>query len=371
MKPLARWITAALAALHGLIHVLGVAKGFGIAVIDTLPTLIPVAVAWLWLASAVLLLAFAASVAARLPHWWAIGSLALIVSQFTIATSWSDARIGTVANLVLALPVLYGWLAHGPWSSEARYRRGAAAMVASATADAAPLVADADLAGLPDPVAAYLRRSGAVGGPRVRGFEARFRGRIRSDSHAAWMPFVARQTSTYRPHAARLFHMDATMRGLPVAVLHEFHEGHARMRGRLLSAVPVVNAAGPELDSSETVTIFNDLCVFAPAALLDAPVAWEQLDARRVRGCYTNAGITVSADLVFDDAGDLVDFVSPDRAAQTSGGATFVRMPWSTPLRPYRDWHGRRAAGGGEGRWHAPDGPFTYLELEVVDLRTF
>ena len=47
------------------------------------------------------------------------------------------------------------------------------------------------------------------------------------------------------------------------------------MRGKLLSLATVVDAAGPEMDRSETVTVFNDLVVLAPGAIVDAPV---QLD---------------------------------------------------------------------------------------------
>ena len=103
--------------------------------------------------------------------------------------------------------------------------------------------------------------------------------------------------------------MDAELFGVPVEVLHIFAAGSAAMRVRALSLFTMVDAAGPEMDRGETVTLFNDLCVLAPAALIDAPVTWQALDDHRVRGIYTNGANTVTAELIFNDDHELVDFV--------------------------------------------------------------
>ena len=51
---------------------------------------------------------------------------AAAVSQIAIATSWSDARAGTIVNLVLILVAGYGFAAEGPTSFHAQYRERAA-----------------------------------------------------------------------------------------------------------------------------------------------------------------------------------------------------------------------------------------------------
>ena len=43
------------------------------------------------------------------------------------------------------------------------------------------------------------------------------------------------------------------------------------MRAKALSVATVVDASGPEMDRGETVTVFNDLVVLAPGAIVDAP----------------------------------------------------------------------------------------------------
>jgi len=123
----------------------------------------------------------------------------------------------------------------------------------------------------------------------------------------------------------------------------------------------VVNVSGPVMTQSETVTLFNDMCFLAPAALLEAPVRWESLDARRVQATYTNAGNTISAVLSFDESGDLVGFVSEDR--YQLDGKTEKRFPWSTPLGHYRGFGSARLASEGEARWVEPGGAWTYAKL--------
>jgi hypothetical protein len=142
------------------------------------------------------------------------------------------------------------------------------------------------------------------------------------------------------------------------------------MRVKAGSLVRMVSAAGPEMDQGETVTVFNDLCVLAPSALVDAPIVWETIDSHRVRGAFTRGLHTVNAVLVFNDAHELIDFISDDRTAASSDGKNFVHQRWSTPLRGYRSFGANRIATIGEGRWHAPppEGEFTYIEFHVDNI---
>jgi hypothetical protein len=204
----------------------------------------------------------------------------------------------------------------------------------------------------------------------VTSFAAAFHGRIRSGPSEPWMPFTGRQVNTYGPQPQRAFIMDATRSGLPVTVLHQFMGASATMRAKVVSLVPVVDAAGPEMDQGETVTVFNDLVVFAPGAIVGAPIRWTAMDATHVRGVFTNGGLSVSAVLTFDSDHRLVDFSSLDRLRASADGTAFTALPWSTPLSGHRDYGGYLLPMLGEARWDAPppDGSFTYVELDLDDI---
>lgn len=272
-----------------------------------------------------------------------------------------------LVTLALALTALVAWRLHGPGSLRARYRAEAARSLArDAPADT---LREADLARLPEPVRRYLRFAGAVGQPRVREFRVRLRGRIRAAADAPWMPLEVEQTSVVSP-PRRLFFMHGAMKGVPFAGLHRFADGRATMRVELAGLAPVADAAGREMDHSETVTHLNDLCVMAPGALVEPAIAWREVDSTHVEATYTVGAETIRATLAFDVDGRLVDFVSDDRAQASRDGRTFRRRGWATPLLDYRAFGPLTLASRGLGVWQGPDGPFTYLELEILDVQT-
>ncbi len=362
-----RWLLVAVLAAHGLIHLLGAAKGFGWADVSQLTKPIGFVGAVLWLVAAALVMTAAVFLAVGAPTWWwtvAIG--AAVISQIAIATSWNDARVGPIANLILVLAAGYGFSAEGPSSFHAQYRERATQAL-TAVDPSPPTLSEADLVNLPTPLAAYLRRSGSVGQPRVVSFHADFHGRIRSGPDTAWMPFTGQQVNTYGQRPQRVFLMDATRSGVPVTVLHVFADTTATMRVKLLSLFTVVDASGPEMDRGETVTVFNDLVALAPGAIVDAPVRWTALDDLHVRGDFTDGGQTISAVLTFNNEHDLVDFVSDDRSRASADGKTFTHQRWSTPLAGHYDSNGHRVFSLGEGRWNAgePGESFTYLEFRL------
>jgi len=233
------------------------------------------------------------------------------------------------------------------------------------------LVAEADLAALPAPLAAYVRVSGAVGQPRTVNFVAKVSGRIRGGPAMGWMSFSGQQVNTYGDDPQRFLLMKAKMFGLPVVVTHLFDRSSASMHGRLLSLITVVKSAGPDMDRAETVTVLNDLVVMAPAAIPYASVRWTALNDRHVRGSFTKGPQSVTAEFEFNQRHELVNFIADDRLRASQDGKSFTRLRWSTPIKQYRDMHGRKVASIGEAQWYAaePEGRFTYLDFHVDDIR--
>ena len=271
MRSLIRWTVGLIVVIHGLIHLMGAVKGFGWGDVSQLSEPISASMGFAWLVAAVVVIAAGVMLLAGLRWWWAVAAVAAVVSQAVIVTSWTDAKAGTAANVLLALAAVYGFSANGPTSFRARSRRLAdetVGSVLSASGASGSLVTDEDLAHLPRPVAGYVRAAGAVGRPRVVGFRAAISGRIRAGADAPWMRWTGEQTNTFGPEPSRVFFMDATMKGLPTDVLHAYVGPTATMQVRVASLKTVIDARGPEMDQAETVTLLNDLCVLAPAALV-------------------------------------------------------------------------------------------------------
>ena len=183
------------------------------------------------------------------------------------------------------------------------------------------------------------------------------------------MTFTGEQVNTYGPRAEpAVLHGRHACSGSRSTSCTSTSAASATMRVKACSLIPMVNAAGPDLDKAETVTMFNDMCVLAPAALVDATVVWQPIDDRHVRGAFTNGAQTVTAELTFNDDHELIDFVSDDRLSTSADGKTFVPQRWSTPISNYRSFDSRRVGATGRARWHAPDGEYAYLEFHVDEI---
>jgi hypothetical protein len=249
-------------------------------------------------------------------------------------------------------------------SFRTEFDRDAAEGFRHAPAQTPQVVTEDDLAHLPDLVQRYLRYAGVVGRPRVWNYRVRFVGEMRGTPTGPWMPAVTDQLSFVDP-PVRLFLMKARMFGLPVRAFHRFVGPSATFRVRVAGLLTMVDAKGPEMNRSETVTRLNDMCLLAPATLIGPDLAWEAIDESTVRVTFTSFGNSVSALLTFDAAGALTDFSSEDRM-QTADGKTYVPMRWSTPIAAWREFHGRRVASDASAVWHAPTGEYAYGRFEVV-----
>jgi hypothetical protein len=356
---------AILLTIHAVIHLMGFLRAFGFADFHQLTISISKPLGVAWLVAMIALLGAAAAVLAA-PRWfWLVGALGILISQLAIVSSWGDAKFGTLLNLVALVAVVHGAFARGPFGLHAAYDGELRRSLGQG--GAVPVITEADLDPLPAPVQRYLRFAGVVGQSRVQNYRIRFAGRIRSAADAPWMAFTAEQVSFTHP-VKRLFMLDARMKGLPVDVFHSYIDAEARMRVKLLSLYPMVDAGGFDFTTAETVTVFNDMCVMAPATLIDAAITWQSIDNKTVQGTFTHSGHTIRAVLYFDDSGALVNFTSDDRPGLAPDGKTLLPQRWSTPLTGYRAYGAFRLASHGDARYAPASGAFTYGEFDLQEI---
>jgi hypothetical protein len=275
-------------------------------------------------------------------------------------------RIMGLAFLLLLTGLVWLFL-RGPDLTK-QFERMLAEEVASDVRRPHPLVTEASIAGLPAPVQRYIRMSGALGKPRPASLTVTYDAQMYAKPGADAMTGVAVQYDRFDP-PKRLFYMPSHMMGLPVKVLHDYDGIAATMRVRLAGLVSVVDAGGPTFSRLETVTLLNDLCLFAPGWLSDPRLTWTALDDQSAAVTFRNGPHVVSATLFFNAAGELTDFTSSDRGEVQKDGTPKL-APWSTPARDYKDMGGQRVLTYGEAIWIRPTGNFTYGKFTVTGFET-
>lgn len=275
--------------------------------------------------------------------------------------------IWVIGLLLCVLAVVILVVLRGP-DLPAEFRNMLAAETASDAARPHPLVTEASIAGLPAPVQRYIRLSGAIGKPRPASLTVTYDAQMFAKPGAAAMTGPAVQYDRFDP-PKRLFFLPSQMMGLPVKVLHDYDGIAATMRVRLAALFNVVDAKGEAFSRAETVTLLNDLCLFAPGWLSDPRLTWSEIDDRSAHVIFRNGPHTVTATLFFNDADELVNFTSADRGTTDDKGQITLR-PWSTPIRAYKTFAGQRLLSEGEAVWNDPTGDFTYGKFTVTGFAT-
>jgi len=228
------------------------------------------------------------------------------------------------------------------------------------------ILTEKDLEHLPQLVQKYIRYTGAVGKPKVKNMRVEFNGKIRGNPEDGWMKFKSVQYNFF-DEPTRAFYINARKMGIPASGLHLYKNKAATMVMKIAGLFKVVDAKGPEMDQSETVTVFNDMCLMAPASLISKNIQWEEVDTVTVKAKFTNGNITIEATLIFNEKGELINFNSPDRY-ECNDGIHYYNYPWSTPVANYKKLNGYNIFTFGKTIYHRPDIDFCYGEFNLSGI---
>jgi hypothetical protein len=337
---------------------LGYAKAFEINKVPLLSQSIPKNLGMLFLFTAVLFIISLVMFLLDRQEWFFISLVAVIISQILILIYWQDAKFGTIANSIILIVSIIGLAS---WSFKNTFENDVNTAFVKASTNQ-ELITQKDIDHLPMPVQNYLNYVGIVGKPRVSNLELTFQAEMRGKEQD-WFSFTSQQ-HTFFAHPTRLFFMEAKVKRLPTAGYHYYKGNVASMRIKLLSLFSVVDISTPELFIAETVTFFNDLCLFAPAVLIDDRIQWETINDTSVKAYFRNQETTIAAILYFNEEGQLINFVSDDRYDINE----MKKYRFSTPISKYKNFNGYMLPSYGEAIWHYPDGEFVYGKFDVKSV---
>jgi hypothetical protein len=227
------------------------------------------------------------------------------------------------------------------------------------------IVTESDLDHLPKVVQKYLRYAGVVGREKVHNMRVVMGGGIRSNPEEGWMKLTSVQYNFF-DNPVRVFFIKARRAGIPAIGLHIYKNEKASFVVKLLGLFKIIDAKGEKLDQGETVTVFNDMCLLAPSTLISKAIQWEETDPLTVLAKYTNGKITISAKLIFNEKGELVNFISNDR--YETDGKKYNNYPWLTPVKEYREFGGYKLCSEASADYQRPDGTFSYAYFTVKSV---
>jgi len=355
-----RYVLIALILFHGLIHLMGFSKAFGYAALKQLSLPVSKPAGLLWLLATVFFLTAVILIALSSRYWTPVLITACVLSQLLIILSWKEARFGTLVNIVLLAIAILSLTSQ---YFEQTFKKEAFELLRQPDPAKGQLLTEADTRHLPEIVQRYLQYSGVMNRPKVYNMRVVFDGQMR-EKGKSFFSFSSEQYNFFE-NPARLFFIKAAMYGIMVPGYHHYRDATARMDIRLFGEIPVVRESGTVMDTTETVTLFNDMCLLAPATLIDPRINWIYADTLSVWAEFLHEGIRIRALLSFNEKGQLVNFISQDRTAI----ADRKKYPFSTPVKKYRQLNGYNLMSEADAVWDYPDGKFVYGKFRLRDIQ--
>ncbi|MES2765608.1 MAG: DUF6544 family protein [Bacteroidota bacterium] len=357
-----RYFLAFLLFAHGLIHVLGFVKAFGIAPVEQLSQDISKPVGIFWLACALVLITAGIIFLFKNNVWWAFAALAIVPSQILIISSWSDAKFGTLANILLLVPAL---LAFGEWNSMMTAKDELRAFLPAFKSKQQPkIITQEDIAHMPPVVQKWLERSNIVGKTPARVSHLRQRGAMRTKPGGDWMPFTAEQYFTaVKPGfywTADVGNFFLNFKGRDM-----YRDGHGNMLIKAYSLVPVADAKGKEIDQGTMLRFMAEM-VWTPSVALKEYITWEQLDERRAKATMKYGFLTVSGIFTFTLQGDMQCF-DAERYYDRNGRTTLENWHIDADPTGFKTFQDIRIPARSTVTWKLGDGDFQWLKMEITD----
>ncbi len=353
-----KYLFALIILIHGLIHFMGFAKAYNYGNITQITKDISKTNGAFWLLAAILFLAATVFFLFKKEGWPYIAVVAAVISEILIISVWKDAKFGSIANVMVLLVAMS---ALSSQYFESTFRKDVKSNLAKTNINQTDLLAERDIQLLPLPLQKYLRYCNVLNKPKVKNIKIVFDGEMR-DKGKDWFKFTSVQYNFF-DEPTRLFFMKGKMYGTIVPGYHRYQNAAASMQIKLFGLFNVVNIKGITMSKAETVTVFNDMCLMAPASLIDKRIEWIAIDSLSAKATFTNGNYKITATLYFNEQGQLVNFISDDRSS-----LDMKQYRFSTPVKDYNKVNGNTIWKYGEAVWHYPDGEFVYGKFRLKSI---
>ena len=207
-----------------------------------------------------------------------------------------------------------------------------------------------------------LRNGATLGGPTT--VLADQRAEMRTARDQPFFAIEATQLSGTRDPGF-VWEASATMaRVVPVRVVDAHAGGKGWLEVRILGAIPMANATGPDSDKGEMMRFLSELAWNPDAILNAAALKWRQIDERTVEVSIETAGGLATVRHLFDANGDIVGIEADDRPYLVDGKTVPVR--WIGRFSDYANYGPYRLPSYGEVAWELPDGEFVYFRGTIT-----
>jgi len=352
-----------LIVIHGIIHLFGFLKAFGISEFDAISQPISKTYGIFWFLAFLL---FTITVILFLTHsgyWWLSGFLAVIISQVLIFNYWSDAKFGTIANVILLLATIVGY---SSFSFKQKVIGERMSLFEDSQIKNQEIVTEKALVDLPQIVQKWLTNSGIVGEEFISNVHLvqELQLKLKPDQ-TSWNHGTAEQYFTIQPPAFN-WNIDTEMNSvLSVVGRDKFEDGRGEMVIKLLSLITVADSKNSEKVNQATLQRYLAEIVWFPSASLSQYIKWETIDDYSARATMDYKGTKGSGEFHFDENGNFEKFVAMRYQDPNDSEPT----PWVVTATKTEERNGIKIPTECEATWELEGGKWTWLRLRITDIQ--
>jgi len=165
----------------------------------------------------------------------------------------------------------------------------------------------------------------------------------------------------------RMALIDSSMFGTPFEGYDYYRDGIGGMKGVIAKGITLFNQTGVEMDKACLVTYLAE-CMFAPSALLQDYITFEEVSDYEVKATIQYAGQSASGIFTFNEQYEYVLFTTNDRGVTNSDG-TMEYVPWSAVCDDYYvSESGIKYPTKFQAVWNYPDGDFVYFDGKISEI---
>lgn len=349
--------------IHGLIHLLGFFKAFGLSEISPISQPISKTHGLIWLLTSLLFVSTSILILIRDEYWWLSGFLALIISQILIIIYWFDAKFGTLANVIISVAIIIGYSRFNFRNTINSERK---TLFENLNRQPPKIIDEEVLIGLPIIIQKWLANSGILGKQTISNVYLAQELKLKmKPEQSDWYSGRAEQYFTIEPPAFNWSVQMEISPALNVAGRDRFEDGKGEMIIKLLSLIPVAKAKNDQKVNQATLQRYMAEIVWFPSAALSQYITWEPIDDFSARATMEYKGTKGSGDFHFDSDGNFKKFV----AMRYKDANAIKPVEWSVIATKTEEQNGIKIPVECEASWELENGKWTWLTLKITDLR--
>ena len=349
--------------IHGVIHLFGFLKAFDLSEFNAITQPISKGFGLLWLLTFVLFAVTVFLFSIQSNYWWAIGIVGVILSQLLILNYWSDAKFGTIINLIILVLI---FLLYSSGSFKKMVGDETAKMFEDSNTLENTILSEQMIVDLPATIQKWLLNSGAIGKPLVFNvYLEQDLQMLMKPGQQEWNKAKARQYFTIEPPA---FNWSVKLKMNPfLAVVgrDKFENGQGEMTIKLLSFFSVVDAKNNDKVNQATLQRYLAEMVWFPSFALSPYINWEAMDDYSAKATMEYNGTEGSGIFHFEENGDFKKFV----AMRYKDADDVLLTEWKVTASKTEERNGIKIPVESKAEWKLESGDWTWLKLKITDIK--